>query len=326
MKKNSGRKQKKSKKTHTDESYEDLYRRSEAATRNLFNEFKKDAKSISELNFWEDIENMRGEYHYPEEEGVPCKDTDEVKEDRTSNDQDDIGNQPFDETSDNQDDIGNQPFDETSDDQADIGNQPFDETSNDQDDIGNQPFDEMKQDDIGNQPFDETIDQDDIGNQPFDETSDDQDDIGNQPFDETSDDQDDIGNQPFDETIDDQDDIGNQPFDESSNDQHETGNEPEENRNESANNSQIQNNEAVIETKKQDFTQNADVPIRSSDSPIWIASETLIYLPEVKPDETSVIRYIFTTHGLHMAKKPTFRDFFKSLFSCIRKPKKVEAL
>ncbi|XP_052080742.1 uncharacterized protein LOC127718726 [Mytilus californianus] len=219
---------------------------------------------------------MRGEYHYPEEEGVPCEDTDEVKEDRTSNDQDDIGNQPFNETSDNQDDIGNQPFDETSDDQADIGNQPFDETSDDEDDI---------------------------------------------------------------------------------------------------------------------------VPIESSDSPIWIASETLIYLPEVKPDETPVIRYIFTTRpsslvhihqneeptwidislkkeivldvpdknerkvmikeekrngtgtnnlfndakkrrqtedsqskkkqktdGPHMAKKSTFRDFFKSLFSCIRKPKKVEAL
>lgn len=44
---------------------------SEAATKKLLGEFKKEAESILELNFWKDIENMRGDYHYPEEEGVP---------------------------------------------------------------------------------------------------------------------------------------------------------------------------------------------------------------------------------------------------------------
>ncbi|CAC5390986.1 unnamed protein product [Mytilus coruscus] len=106
-----------------------------------------------------------------------------------------------------------------------------------------------------------------------------------------------------------QDDIANQL----SNDINETGNELDENGNESGENSQILNNEAVTETKKQDFGQNAVVPIESSDSPPWIASETLICLPEVKADESSVIRYSFTTRPssmahIHQTGKPTWFD------------------
>ncbi|CAG2200074.1 unnamed protein product [Mytilus edulis] len=83
-------------------NYEDLYRRTEAATKKLLGEFKKEAESILELNFWKDIENMRGDYHYPEEEGVPCEEIDHAKEDiKTNNEQDDISNEllVFDEPS-----------------------------------------------------------------------------------------------------------------------------------------------------------------------------------------------------------------------------------
>ncbi|XP_071156185.1 uncharacterized protein [Mytilus edulis] len=86
-------------------NYEDLYRRTEAATKKLLGEFKKEAESILELNFWKDIENMRGDYHYPEEEGVPCEEIDHAKENIiTNNEQDDISNEllVFDEPSNDQ--------------------------------------------------------------------------------------------------------------------------------------------------------------------------------------------------------------------------------
>ncbi|XP_063420694.1 uncharacterized protein LOC134705910 [Mytilus trossulus] len=56
--------------------YEDLYRKSEAATaatKKLLDELKKDAQSISELNIWKDIENMREAYQYEEEENFLCE-------------------------------------------------------------------------------------------------------------------------------------------------------------------------------------------------------------------------------------------------------------
>ncbi|CAC5390982.1 unnamed protein product [Mytilus coruscus] len=74
-----------------------------------------------------------------------------------------------------------------------------------------------------------------------------------------------------------------------------------------------QNQNAEIATTKQDFSQKTVVPIEYSDSPPWIASETVIYLPEVKADETSVIRYIFTTRPsslvhIHQKEDPTWID------------------
>ncbi|CAC5390987.1 unnamed protein product [Mytilus coruscus] len=102
----------KTEKIHEDfyrQNYEDLYRRSEAATRKLFDEFEKESKSISELNFWEDIEHMRGEYHYPEKECFLRENIDEVKEDKTSNGQDDIGNELIDESSNDLNETGNEP-------------------------------------------------------------------------------------------------------------------------------------------------------------------------------------------------------------------------
>ncbi|XP_052091351.1 uncharacterized protein LOC127728147 [Mytilus californianus] len=167
-----------------------------------------------------------------------------------------------------------------------------------------------------------------------------------------------------DETSNGQDDIGNQLFDESSNDLNETGNEPDENRNESDENSQIQNKQALTskEAKKQDFKQNAVGPssmahIHQTEEPTWIVisfkkeivldvpdkSERKVMKKEEKKKGTGTNNLFKdarkrsqtednqakkkqTTDGLHMAKKPTFRDFIGSLFSCFRKPKKVEAL
>ncbi|CAC5373017.1 unnamed protein product [Mytilus coruscus] len=76
-----------------------------------------------------------------------------------------------------------------------------------------------------------------------------------------------------------------------------------------------ENQNAEIATTKQDFSQKTVVPTESSDSPPWIASETVIYLPEVKADETSVIRYIFTTRPsslVHIDQKedPTWIDIY----------------
>ena len=44
-----------------------------AATKKLLDELKTEAESISELNVWKDIENMRVAYQYEKEEYFLCE-------------------------------------------------------------------------------------------------------------------------------------------------------------------------------------------------------------------------------------------------------------
>ncbi|CAG2257407.1 unnamed protein product [Mytilus edulis] len=111
-------------------------------------------------------------------------------------------------------------------------------------------------------------------------------------------------------------DVDDEIFDEFRNDQNETDKKPDEKGHENDDKSQIQNKEAVTETKKQDFKQNAVVPIESSDNSWWIASENVLpeILPEIKREKTSGVKYIFATcpyseiAHIHQRDKPIWLD------------------
>ncbi|XP_076092380.1 uncharacterized protein LOC143063856 [Mytilus galloprovincialis] len=123
-----------------------------------------------------------------------------------------------------------------------------------------------------------------------------------------------------DQTGNEQYDVDDEIFDEFRNDQNETDKKPDEKGHENDDKSQIQNKEAVTETKKQDFKQNASVPIESSDNSWWIASENVLpevlpeILPEIKEEKTSGVKYIFTTRPyseiahIHQRDKPIWLD------------------
>ncbi|VDI53756.1 Hypothetical predicted protein [Mytilus galloprovincialis] len=92
--------------------YEDLYRKSEAATaatKKFLDELKKEAESISELNVWKDIENMRVAYQYEKEEYFLCENIDEANGYQTGNEQDDVDDEIFDEFRNDQNETDKKP-------------------------------------------------------------------------------------------------------------------------------------------------------------------------------------------------------------------------
>ncbi|CAG2257405.1 unnamed protein product [Mytilus edulis] len=102
-----------------------FYLLAEFATRKLFATFKKEAKTESELEFWTQVEEMRGAYRYPEDDSFTCEYTDEETEDEVDN----VQSEPDyvqQETSNKQDEAGIKQDDFKKQDD-DTGNEKYDE-------------------------------------------------------------------------------------------------------------------------------------------------------------------------------------------------------